>query len=319
MKNITKQAIIDYLLGKMPKEQQDDFLANCFSNDANVQKYELERENLVENYLRGRLSKEDEILFNDHFLKHPYHKELFEFSRSLRTQLKDNKELAIAATTVTGKKSFSFGSLLVPAAALGALILAGVIFFSNFINKNNGDDIAKVPPIPEISPIQTPILTPISSGTPIETPIVSPSTKPSNQSSVEPNSNIPIPKETEKPTQPLTNSIFAFSLPMGAKGGDNKPLILNDKIKTVELISPKPYSEYPKYKVIISSVSANKTIFQQEYKSFKTNKKEQIFISVQASNFENGQHRFIIAGVKADGSTEELPGSESFFTVKKDK
>ena len=82
-----EKEILNYLLGRLPAENEFDFLAASFATDESAEQYEIVRE-----YLRRNLSTKDKEDFEKHFLKNPLHRELLFFSKKLRQMLKGWKE-----------------------------------------------------------------------------------------------------------------------------------------------------------------------------------------------------------------------------------
>lgn len=323
MKTVTNKAIIDYLLGRLSAENENNFLAECFSSDENAERFEMVREDLIENYLRGNLSNDDQARFQEHFLKDEQNSKLFEFSEMLRNHLKNDKQLAVLAKQEKTKKSFSPVRLLVPIGGFAALLI-GAIFIWQALSKNSGQEIAKVEPTPtpvsqptnlQMSPSPVPSVTPAQIATPSPNPIVSQSPK---------MSPTPKPNETPKPAVAETptpkapeNPILAFALPLMAKGDDDKILKITKQTKEVILQTPRPFKEFPSYRVSI--LKDGKELFSRDFEKFTTNDKNQISVNVPAEKFQTGNLRFMIVGKNADGTTEELKGSERFFKVERAK
>lgn len=314
-----KKQIRDFLLGKIKPETADSFLADCFSTDEKAEEYESVRQNLIESYLDNKLLQSDRELFEKYFLDNPHHRELLEFSRILRRNLAADKRLAGLAVAESGKKSFNLGKLLIPAVAFGALILIGIFGFKAIFNQPEIDISSVKSPTPTTT--KTPeIIAPNTSETPktnqnsSETPQTNQNSSPASIGSPQPQptNSQPVPTPQTRFNQ---NPVLAFFLPMGGKGGADEVLKLSKQNKSVELKTAEPFSEFPKYRVKI--FSGESLVFNQPFDKFKVNAKKQITIAVSADIFSSGDYRFIIEGIKDDGSGEDLRGTESFFRVER--
>lgn len=305
------KAIINYLLGQIEADKENDFLVECFSNDENSEKFERVRDDLIENYLRGDLSKEDERQFENHFLADLQNLELYKFSKKMRAHLAENTQLETAVRTSAEKKSFQFGSWLVPAAMFGALLIAAFFIWQTALKKTE-PEIAEVRPTP-MPTVETQVSPAISVLLATE-PTPSTSPKPTIKPSETPKTNIPV-----APTPKVAERAFlAFNLPLISKGNNKENVLkINNQIKQVGLQTSKPFKDFPGYQVQIQS--NNQVSWQRNFEKFPTKGKGQIVVNIPAENFKEGKHRFIIFGLNKDGTVQELKGTERFFAVEKEQ
>lgn len=89
-----KQSFKNYFLGDLSPEDEFDFLVKCFESDESAEKYEIERDDLIESYLDDDLSARDRKKFERHFLSFCCHQEHFYFLKLLRQILNENEKLA---------------------------------------------------------------------------------------------------------------------------------------------------------------------------------------------------------------------------------
>lgn len=82
-----EKSIWNYLLGRTPATEEFDFLLEVFGSDESAELYEMVRDDLIEEYLRGNLSTRDRVSFENHFLENPLHRDLLKFSKMLRELL----------------------------------------------------------------------------------------------------------------------------------------------------------------------------------------------------------------------------------------
>lgn len=310
MRSITDKEIINYLLGRVATDREDDFLAKCFSSDENAEKFESVRDALIEKHLRGDLSGEDKSRFENHFLNEPQNSESVNFSKRLRGILADNKQLAAAAMTQTEKKPFSLGSVLVPATAFGVLLLGAFLVWQLAL-KNTESEIVEVKPTP--IPSVAPQVSPTIPTSPNVDPTPSTNPTPSGKTFESPKPNTPATptlKTAEK-------SVLAFTLPLIGKGNEAAVLKIEKPTKQVNLQTAKPFKEFPAYRVEIQKDA--EVSFRNNFEKFSTNAKGQIVVKIPAENLKSGKNRFIIFGINKDGTIEELIGTERFFAVERNK
>jgi anti-sigma factor RsiW len=77
-----EETMVDYLLGRLSPQEGARLEERCLADDAFFDRM-LEAENdVVDNYLRGRLSRRDKESFESHYLASPERREKVEFARS---------------------------------------------------------------------------------------------------------------------------------------------------------------------------------------------------------------------------------------------
>ena len=327
MISVTKKEIWDCLLGKYDAEKESDFLAMCFSNDKNTEKYEIVREDLIESYLRGILSQEEKKLFEENFLKDTHHRELVGFAKTLRNRLSENKQLAEIASAKLEKKPVTFGNLLVPVGSLAVLAIVSILVWQVFLKKN-GTDIVQTNPTPTPPTTQvslTPTISPNQMASPLpsnnsNTTNSSVNTTPANNSAYKNQSENSSEKNKEIPRN-MGNPLLAFGLPMGLKSGE-EILKISQNVEVIKLEIPsemgraflnKQENKFPKYNIKILLRSGDKEKIYDNDFDFDRFPKD---FNVPANKFKDGNYQLIVTGISADGSSKELKGIESRFQVK---
>lgn len=287
MLSITKKEVVDGLLGKLPSEKEAGFLATCFSTDENAEKFEIIRENLIENYLIGMLSPEDKMRFDNHFLLNPHHRQLFEFAKSVRVSLQLDSSLEKIVKKSRVIKTFSVSSLLIPIGGL-ATILLGAFLVWQFAFKSSNDQKVQTNPTP--------------------------SNTFSNSKPLFPSDNTQSP-ETASNTAKVENSIMTFTLPTITKGWKNSELIITYQTKEIKLITTQPSGEFSAYQIKLEK--NGRILWEKDFDSFVSYEKGNISINIPAVKLQNGEHRFIILGKNVKGKFEEIKESERIFNVSK--
>jgi hypothetical protein len=315
MEEITNKTIFDFLLGKMSEKNEPDFLGKCFDNDEHAEKYEMVRDSLIESYLKGRLTTEDRQRFETHFLSDPYHQELLEFSRTIRTNLKKNSHLErlAAAKPEAEKPGFFTASWLVP--AMGVLILTiGALAW--LIIKNPQNEFVRDVPPPDVQTPKTNETTKPAEDTPVT----------ANSQTPDPNQNRVLPAQVKSPTPDAAKPpafVPAFTLPVGIKGSaDEETLKINKEAKQVKLKTSKLLDEkkFRIYRAVITDKTGKDVFISEEFSEFvRTDGGRKILFTVPANKFQDGEHTFILEGKKEDGGFEKLEGSKRDFLVKREK
>jgi len=308
MIDITRKKIKDCLLGKYGADEENDFLAECFSSDENAEKFESVREELIETYLRGKLTEPERVQFREHFLADAENSEAFYFAQSVRAQLAADRQLAVAvAAARPEKKPLHFVRLLAPAGALG-ILLAAFLLIWRFTGHESGPPVARTEPTPEIlqpSPV------PVSSPLPVNS---RPSPEPSATGKP-----VETPKETVTPTPavkiPEPRTVIGFFMTVSKGSGPQKILEIGRQAQSVDLFSDPP-SKYAAYEIRLQK--GEEPVWSVKLENFKVNKEGLIVVRVPAEIFKDGEYKFSIQGVKEDGTLKELPGATRSFQVKRE-
>jgi len=79
-----QQTIREYLLGRLPSEQQAQFEELLFTNDEVYEELVMAEDELVDEYLRAELPASDLESFVSHFIAAPEHQAKLRFARTLR-------------------------------------------------------------------------------------------------------------------------------------------------------------------------------------------------------------------------------------------
>ncbi len=75
--------MIDYFLGKLSAEREQQIEKQFFDNDQLFDCLQAVKEELIDCYLHEQLSAEDRQLFEKNFLGSPAHRQQVQFARSL--------------------------------------------------------------------------------------------------------------------------------------------------------------------------------------------------------------------------------------------
>lgn len=79
--------MVNYFLGNLSPEREQQIEEQFFANDQLFDRLQSVKEELIDNYLHDKLSKEDLALFEQNFLSSPPLRKQVEFARSLMASL----------------------------------------------------------------------------------------------------------------------------------------------------------------------------------------------------------------------------------------
>jgi len=129
--NNTEQMMTRYLLGELPESEQAALERKYFTDPKVFDSVVKAEQELIDNYVRGRLSPQVRARFEQYYLAHPRRRERMKFGEALVTRLDQIGEARAAARQMVETGSWwqrLFESLRGPRLALGASIaLASVL------------------------------------------------------------------------------------------------------------------------------------------------------------------------------------------------
>ena len=211
--SIKQETIRQFLLGDLP-ETERAALEDSFLDDAQIFEQIEDAENdLVDDYVGGRLGAPERKLFESYYLALPENRVKIESARVLRRELQNEKTETVNVTvaeTVAEKpagfwqsiQNFFTSNALVPVAGFAVLLfIVGVLWFA-FRTQPNNEIVYSPTPTPTAVPVQpTPSVAPEAN---YNTPADTNQTAPVATSTVQRNANV-APKETPRADEPKEN------------------------------------------------------------------------------------------------------------------
>src|SRR5262245_60156960 len=92
MTNDERDRLVRYLLGgALPEEEQQDLEQRYFDDEAFFEEMELAEQELIDNYLSGRLTQDEQESFEKHYLAVHWRRRRVELIRALDTALRDSQ------------------------------------------------------------------------------------------------------------------------------------------------------------------------------------------------------------------------------------
>lgn len=294
---IDKNLMRWYLLGALSEDEQDKLEAEYFAdNEKFEQVWALENE-LVDDYVRGRLPNDERALFERNFLASPKHQARVTIARSLLLAADASIIDSEAAAPVTRSSrepwwtsmmAFLRPPQLIWGGAIAMLLLAGWWF----LRSPSPEKIAIATPSPVVTKTETPLP-------------VTPSPLPTAQPS--PTVSSPQPSPSSSPAaQPAVPSVLAFVL-VGAgvrDAGKGQQLALPTGTKQVRLQMQLSDAEFARYQVRLREVDGAE-IFNQSSLPLSTNKKS-VAAMIPATKLSPGDYVVTLSGVSQTGEAEDV-------------
>jgi hypothetical protein len=144
-----------YLIGELGEDDQREIGERMFTDDQYLTQVEMLADDLIDDYLSGSLSPDEQSRFETHFLNPPIRQEKMQFARALRRYVKTETEVRMAArasearpavpTPASGSR-LTLSVALKVAAGATVVILAGFALFRLFVYESDlqrGQDLFK--------------------------------------------------------------------------------------------------------------------------------------------------------------------------------
>lgn len=301
--DVDKNLVRRYLLGTLPEDEQVTLEAEYFAdNEKFEQVWALENE-LVDEYVRGRLSGSERQLFEKNYLRHPKHR-----SRVLTAQqllAAADAQLAERAAPVTSiapaaesfwqklQAFFRPPQLAWAGALLLLVVLGGWWLFQPRDEKEPQIATGLPTPSREPSPVAT---LPPASVTP--TPTLSPT---------------PTAPPKASPATTAAPSVLAFMLlnPITRSEDKIQRLTIPAATKQVRLQVKVSDQDYPRYQAKLRSAEGRDLLTQTVAKP--TTRNQAVAVTIPAQQLPPGDYFLVLSGLSQDNEAEEL--SKYFFRV----
>lgn len=99
--------MVDYLLGEMSEEAEARFEESYFADDDLFERFLIVKEELIDGYVRGRLSESERERFERRFLTSPRRREQVAFARALKQKLAEpNVKPSVQAETTSWRRQW---------------------------------------------------------------------------------------------------------------------------------------------------------------------------------------------------------------------
>lgn len=297
MKNTAQENLmLRYLLGDLSEAEQVALEQEYFADSEKFEQvWALENE-LVDNYVRGSLPKQERALFERNYLASPQHQSRVAVARNLvqaadETIIVENNPAPIKSTTSWWSNLLASLQLTQlawgGAAALAMLLLAlgGWWYLRN--SSAPTEQIAR-----QDSPA-SPVLVP-SVTTPSPLPIASET----------PKSVLPTP--TPQPSQsarPAVPAVLAFALGGALRNsGEIHRLSIPPGTKQVRMRIRLEDAEYQRYQIRLRTIGGDEVLTQQSLQPVG----QAVFVTIPTNKLPHGDYSLTLSGVSQAGDAEEL-------------
>lgn len=312
-----KKQVISYLLGDLPDAERDRFEERLFLDEDLSFSLDAAENDLVDEYIRGELSGEQVVKFEQNFLLAKSRCEKLQVATILQAKVFDEKSVAVAAAPPTSAWERLSEIFRVPrlgwASGLAAIALFVLIGGFWLLRSRENNQLVKVGNVNQNLSIE-----------------------PSKQMTIEisPNSNTSQNVEqksanaNEKPKPPPTPSpeigapkppkpptIYAFNLLPPMRSGERPTLTVPTEAQTVRLrVEHNNSKEYIKYRVEIRD-SGGDLIWSREVGVTGKTLRKPLTLDVRGGALVSGGYELTLSGVTADAQLEEINFYN--FTVRK--
>lgn len=146
MSNEEKARLKRYLMGKLGEEDQREIGEGMITDDQYVVQMEILEDELIDDYLSGNLSPEEQYRFETHFLNPPSRQEKLQFAQALRRYVKNETKVGVAAcasearspvSTQTPKSRPILSLAFKVAAGVAVVVLAGFTVYRLFLYESD--------------------------------------------------------------------------------------------------------------------------------------------------------------------------------------
>jgi methionine-rich copper-binding protein CopC len=326
-----KQKAVSYLLGELPEADRDSLEERLFIDEDFSQFVNDVENDLIDEYVRGELSADEKLKFENAFLKNETRREKIRAAQILQTKLFNEtpeKEFAASETKVSFWETLS-GFFRLPNFALASglavilLILFGAVWF--LTRENKLDDRVKNPeninqpevlPTPKTSPPENlPENTQQNINENSEINKNQPNTN-SNKSETEPKKTPEAVKTPQdQPQIQPPRRIFAFTLLPPTRSSERPVLEIPENTETVNLqIANNFEKNFVKYTLEISNENGE-TILKRDFSSDGKRPKKSFPVSLPNEKLKAGGYEITLLGTSSDGNVEEINFYN--FTVRK--
>lgn len=288
--------MLRYLLGDLPEEKQFALEQEYFADSEKFEQiWALENE-LVDDYVRGRLPNAERTLFERNYLASPKHQARVAVARTLvqaadETIVVENKPVPIKPTASWWSNLLASLQLTQlawsGAAALAILLLAlGGWWYLRNASSPAGQIARQEPPI---SPVRVPSL-----DAPSPQPIASETLKPV----------LPTPTPQSSPrARPAVPAVLAFALGGALRNsGEIHRLSVPLGTKQVRMRINLEDAEHPRYQIRLRTVGGEEVLTPQSLRPVG----QAVFLMIPANKLPHGDYSLTLSGVNNAGEAEEL-------------
>lgn len=293
-----------YLLGDLPEAEQLALEAEFFADGNLLERLQDIETDLVDEYVRGQLSKANRQQFERNYLTTPAHRERAAFAREL---LRAANEQALPQS-IQLKESFwekLLAGLRAPQFAFGAVLTAAVLLIAGTVWLKNQQANWQQ----QIAKSETERATERQRLRELEAQLAQ-----QNQLNSELSAELEkLRAESSKPTS--LSSVFSFVLLSGVRGGEQQTLRLPPGAEQIRLQMKLENNDYNRYSASIRAVGGGQSLNSQSARATSSPNGTTVSVTVPASKLSSGDYILTLTGIDPTGAREEI--NRYFFRLSK--
>lgn len=279
-----------FFLGQMAESEREAFETAFIADGDAFDLVRVSEDELVEDYVRGILSREDRRSFEIAYLTNAKNRNKVEFTRTLIAKVKTPAVAPESRSLMERISTFFVQHKLALGSAFGILLILGAVWM--FLPTRSVHEIAKnLPPVnAELSVEKPPVVVDDQNNTnsDIAKPTPTPSPKETNRQ---------IEKDPETPSRTPVLALFAGTL---RSGGNMPTLTLDDGVRNANLSLNLESRDYDRYRAEIVDPDGNVLLRSG---NLKPNGKK-VGLTIATAKLRTGEYSVRLSGVTKENVTE---------------
>ena len=311
-----KKAIRSYLLGEISEDERERLEKRLLADDGYFEQLLFVEEDLIDEYIVGKLTTAERASFDAYFLNAPQRQEHLRFAKAFKrytasSTVKKSSEVAVSPS-LSPLQAFSLSLRPARPVFIFAVILAIVIGgfwlikrWSQLDPVMTRNDPATPTPVPQPSQIAN------SNGDEIATQVTP--TPAANNANVEP-TPIP-PARNEDPKSSVVSVVLASGLSRGDGGFKRVKVSPGTSVVRLQLELDPASSDYQSYRAVLQSASGQDVLSRGGLRARATADGKKIMLDVPARLLKGDDYYLRLSGQNSEREFEAA-GSYSFRVIK---
>lgn len=316
-----EKTMVRYLLGELPAQEGAQLEERCLSDDEFFEQMLAVENELIDNYLRGRLSSSEKERFERHFLASPQQREKVDFARTLLHAINQMPPASASAPTrqpsrlhtwwETLRDFFRVNNFGVGLAWVAAMLViaVGAIWFARETSRLRERLTQSQEQQAALKRREQELQQQIAAARGDSEQLKGELERTRQQLEQ-------LQAEANKPQQPaLGLATFTLSLGAGRAIGEAKVLDIPANAAAVRLRVFLEIDEYPRYSAVLRTLDGKEIWQQSSLRSRSIGQAKAILLNIPAARFSNGDYLLTLNGIVPSG--EGTTAGETYFTVQK--
>lgn len=293
-----------YLLGDLPEAEQLALEAEFFADGNLLEQMQDIETDLVDEYVRGLLTKAEQRQFERHYLTTPAHRERVTFAHEL-LRAANGQALPQFVPPKESLWEKLLASLRAPQFAFGAAVTAAVLLIAGFVwlkNQQSGWQ-------QQIARTEAERATERQRLRELEAQLAQQNQLNSELSAELERLRAASPKPISLP------SVFSFVLMPGVRGGEQQTLKLPPGAEQIRLQMKLDSNEFSRYSASIRVVGGGQSLSAQPARATTNPNGVTVSVNIPANKLSNGDYILTLTGIGSTGAREEI--NRYFFRLRK--